>query len=88
MGASLVMYIGGAIMCINMDATHAIKATLEKTGISQLKEKQEEALLTFLSGKDIFVSLPTGYGKSLIYGICLLFMIIIKVGIHKKIHDG
>ena len=32
-----------------------------------LKAKQSEAILSFMSGKDVFVSLPTGYGKSLIY---------------------
>ena len=39
-----------------------------KLGV-KLKEKQPEAVLAFLSGHDVFVSLPTGYGKSLIYGI-------------------
>ena len=34
-----------------------------------LKQKQLEAVLTFLSGNDVFVSLPTGYGKSIIYAI-------------------
>ena len=38
-------------------------------GIASLKLKQEEAILSFLDGKDTFVSLPTGYGKSLIYAL-------------------
>ena len=29
-----------------------------------LKEKQIEAIDTFVRGKDVFVSLTTGYGKS------------------------
>lgn len=37
-------------------------------GIS-LKEKQSEAIVQFMSGRDVFVSLPTGYGKSLIYAL-------------------
>ena len=32
-----------------------------------LKPEQEAALLSFLGGRDVFVSLPTGYGKSLSY---------------------
>lgn len=32
-----------------------------------LKEKQIEAMQTFMSGRDVFVTLPTGYGKLLIY---------------------
>ena len=34
-----------------------------------MKEKQEETILHFISGQDIFVSLSTGYGKSLLFGI-------------------
>ena len=35
-----------------------------------LKEMQKEAILHFISNRDTFVALPTGYGKSIIYG-CL-----------------
>ena len=52
-----------------MDVKHCIKLALESIGIEELKEKQEEAVLAFLSNRDVFVSLPTGYGKSYIYGI-------------------
>ena len=34
-----------------------------------LKEKQEEAIAAFVGGRDTFVSLPTEYGKSIIYRI-------------------
>jgi len=34
-----------------------------------LKPKQLEAVVAFCSGMDVFVSLPTGYGKSIIYAI-------------------
>ena len=46
------------------------KATLEVCnvfGISTLYDKQEEALQHFFSGRDVFVNLPTCYGKSLIF---------------------
>ena len=33
----------------------------------RLKEKQEEAIKTFVKGRDCFVILPTGYGKTLCY---------------------
>ena len=49
------------------------KAVIEM-GLSSLKPKQTEAILAIVAGKDIFVSLPTGYGKSIIYGVLpLLF---------------
>ena len=34
-----------------------------------LKEKQLEAIVSFLQDNDMFVALPTGYGKSLIYAV-------------------
>ena len=39
---------------------------------SSLKDKQKEAIVTFVSGKDVFVALPTGYGKSLCYMVFFL----------------
>ena len=48
----------------------AISEVLREIGAASLKEKQREALLTFLSGSDTFVVLPTGYdGRSLIYAM-------------------
>ena len=38
-------------------------------GYPDMKDKQIEAAVAFLNGSDVFVSLPTGYGKSLIYAI-------------------
>ena len=40
-------------------------------GYTDLREQQKDAMLTFLEGNDVFVALPSGYGKSLCYG-CLL----------------
>lgn len=47
----------------------AALAAARSLGVPPLKEKQMEALISFASGKDTFVSLPTGYGKSIIYGL-------------------
>ena len=40
-----------------------------KLGYPNLKEKQVEAVISFIQGRDTFVSLPTSYGKSLIYAV-------------------
>ena len=34
-----------------------------------LKPKQEEAVLAFVGGQDVFVSLPTGFGKTLCFAV-------------------
>ena len=45
----------------------AIGFSLEKIGLSKFKTEQEKALSYFLNKNDVFVSLPTGFGKSSIY---------------------
>ena len=47
----------------------AVKSALGRVnthGISNITQHQSKALLNFLCGKDSFVCLPTGHGKSLI----------------------
>ena len=52
----------------------ALNNAAQYMGIEELKPKQVEAITTFVSGKDTFVSLPTGYGKSVVFAILpLLF---------------
>ena len=58
-----------------MMATHAdlqtcLNEAAEALGIYELKPEQKEAISAFADGRDVFVSLPTGYGKSICYG-CL-----------------
>ena len=38
-----------------------------KFRIDVLKPQQLEGIYSFVCGKDLFINLPTGYGKSLIY---------------------
>ena len=38
-------------------------------GIKALKPLQRDAIQTFVGGRDVFVSLPIGFGKSLCYGL-------------------
>ena len=54
--------------------TIAISCT-QFLGYENLKEKQLEAVVSFMEENDAFVALPTSYGKSLIYAILPLFLI-------------
>ena len=56
--------------CVSTSTSkEAIDKAREMIGLTDLKVKQKEAIRAFLEGRDVFVSLPTGYGKSIIYGI-------------------
>ena len=52
-----------------MELACALEEATKEAGFWPLKAKQREALEAFVSGRDTFVSLPTGYGKSIIYAI-------------------
>jgi len=55
----------------------AVSEVCRRMELRPLKPKQMEALSTFLSGRDTFVALPTGYGKSIIFAVLpLLFDIL------------
>ena len=43
------------------------KSLAEHFGFKEFKGRQEEAILSLLAGKDTFVIMPTGGGKSLCY---------------------
>ena len=44
-----------------------IEAAGRRLGFVDLETKQKEAIVEFVSGKDVFVVLPTGYSKSVCY---------------------
>ncbi len=46
----------------------------KQLGYDKLKGLQVEVILSFLTGKDVFAILPTGYGKSLCFAILPLLL--------------
>ena len=57
-----------------MQFAFAVEEASREIFINFLKPKQLEAIEAFVAGRDLFASLPTGYGKSVIYAILpLLF---------------
>ena len=55
-------------MWTDTEIISAISLAGERLGF-QLRPRQQEVVLAFLRGRDVFVSLPTGSGKSLCYSI-------------------
>ena len=47
----------------------AVEASAYRLGFQHLREEQKEAVVSFVSGKDVLVLLPTGSGKSLCYSL-------------------
>ena len=47
----------------------AVRKAALSMGYQQLKEKQIEAASQVLYAKDMFVAIPTGYGKSIVYAL-------------------
>ena len=57
----------GSIDCARIEAVaHTVAA---EAGYNNLKQEQVQAVVEIVCGRDDFVYLPTGYSKSLIYGI-------------------
>ena len=46
-----------------------LNETAQDLGYESLKEEQVDAVSNFLKGRDAFVSLPTGFGKSLCFAM-------------------
>ena len=51
------------------DIEHAIDTAMRKAEVKELKKEQRGTIHEFVSGRDVFVSLPTGYGKSFCYAL-------------------
>ena len=49
------------------DIREAIIKSCDAFGITELYAEQLKALEAFLFGKDVFLNLPTGYGKSIVF---------------------
>ena len=49
-----------------------VQSICPKFNVSSLKESQFQALYSFICGEEVFVNLPTGSGKSLIFQLAPL----------------
>ena len=53
----------------DVQVKRAIQSAGERMGHAKVKDKQFRVIKDVVRGRDTFVSLPTGYGKSLYYGV-------------------
>lgn len=51
------------------DIDAALQYACRKMEVEKLKPEQEQGIRAFLGGSDVFISLPTGYGKSLCFAL-------------------
>ena len=58
---------GGRKSRANATRVKAVSVVCLTFGVQNLNPQQDKALAEFLSGNDVFVNLPTGYEKSLLY---------------------
>ena len=54
-----------SVMSTSVD--DALAFATSKLGLEDLKHQQKRALQSFLRGHDVFVCLPTGFGKSVVF---------------------
>ena len=59
-----------------------------RLGYQHLTEEQREAVIHFVSGEDVFVSLPTGAGKSLCYGLLPLIFDFLRLSAESRPHHS
>ena len=55
-------------LLVSMDTVEqAMRFAMTELKVETLKDKQKEAICSFVNGRDCFVILPTGYGKTICY---------------------
>lgn len=52
-----------------IDIESAIDHAVKKAELKELKKEQRRSIYDFVSGKDVFMSLPTDYRKSFCYAL-------------------
>ena len=63
----MALYLSWSARATLDDIDHAIDASFRKLGYSSVKLQQREAVRCVLLGRDCFVTVPTGFGKSAIF---------------------
>ena len=69
--AGVVHHVQSEARSGEMDASCVVRAVANVSSDFNitLKDEQKDAIVNFCEGQDVFVSLPTGFGKSMIYSL-------------------
>ena len=59
--------------------------SMSLVGVEKLKNEKSQAIRSFVSGRGVFVALPTGYGKSFFYALRPLVFDRLRAATHKSI---
>ena len=59
-----------------------LSSSVNSLGFTKLTDDQHEAITAFLSGRDVFVSLPTGSGKSLCFALVPKVVELLKIALN------
>ena len=63
----------------------AVEDSVQALGYERIKSEQLDVVMKFLEGYDVFVSLPTGGGKSLCFACLPMVFDRLRGGTHKSI---
>ena len=64
-----IVAMARSIKVDKLSTSKTVSSAALQVGYKQLKHKQNEAVERFVNGIDVFVSFPTGSGKSLCYAV-------------------
>ena len=73
------------------EVQEALDFAAQKLGFKEFKSHQSAALRNFVQGQDLFVNLPTGFGKSGVFQaapVVLDFMRLHKPGVHRDADES
>jgi len=75
----LIVNMARSIKVDELSTSKALSSVALQVGYRQLEHKQNKAVKEFASGRDLFVSLPTGSGASLYAMLCYLLLSMLRL---------
>ena len=61
--------------------------SMSLVGVEELKKEKNQAIRSFVSGRGVFVALPTSYGKSFCYALATATSVRPSASRHSQVHS-